>query len=467
MFINMFTESLITKMGTRIPVAMTIAGSDSGGGAGIEADLKTFSAMGVYGTVALTAITAQNTVGVFAIQDVELSIVEKQIDVVFEDIGIHAAKTGMLHRSEVIELVARKVRDYGFPLVVDPVMVAKSGARLLKPEAEESLKKTLLPIATVVTPNIPEAEVLSGLRISTLSDMQAAAKKIAELGPKTVVVKGGHLEKYGEAVDIVYTDGKLRELRGNRINTRNTHGTGCSFSAAIAAQLAKGKNVIEALEEAKKFIQIAIEYGLSIGKGHGPVNPIAWVEKDAEKYRVLENLSMAVRMLESSNKVAMLIPEVGSNIAMALPKPYANSTRDVAGIPGRLVKLEDRVLAVKGPEFGASSHVARIVLKVMEYGEEWRAAMNIKYSNEVIEACKSLGLTVSSFDRRKEPEEVKAVEGGSLPWGVGEAIEKAGRIPDVIYDLGGVGKEPMVRILGRDAVEVARKVVMIASRLGG
>ncbi len=449
----------------RIPVAMTIAGSDSGGGAGIEADLKTFSVMGVHGTVALTAITAQNTVGVFAIQDVELSIVEKQIDVVFEDIGIDAAKTGMLHRKEVIELVAKKVREYGFPLVVDPVMVAKSGARLLKPEAEESVKKTLLPVATVVTPNIFEAEVLSGLKISKLDDMQAAAERIAELGPRAVVVKGGHLEKNKEAVDIVYSGGEFHELHGSRIDTRNTHGTGCSFSAAIAAGLAKGKNIMEALEEAKKFIQLAIEYGLNIGKGHGPVNPTAWMERDAEKYRVIENLSKAVKMLESS-EIAKLIPEVGSNIVMALPKRYANSVSDVAGIPGRLIKLGDRILAIRGPEFGASSHVARVVLKVMEYEEEWRAAMNIKYSSEIVEACKSLKLTVSSFDRRKEPEEVKAKEGESLPWGVGKAIENAGKIPDVIYDLGDVGKEPMVRILGRNAVEVATKVLMIASELG-
>ncbi|MEM2821354.1 MAG: bifunctional hydroxymethylpyrimidine kinase/phosphomethylpyrimidine kinase, partial [Thermoproteota archaeon] len=194
----------------KISIAMTIAGSDSGGGAGIEADLKTFSAMGVHGTVALTAITAQNTVDVFGVQDVELDVIEKQIDVVFEDMGIDAAKTGMLYRSEVIELVARKIREYGFPLVVDPVMIAKSGARLLKPEAEESLKKTLLPVATVVTPNIFEAEVLSGFRISTLADMRDAAKRIADLGPKAVVVKGGHLENGNETIDIVYSDGEFR-----------------------------------------------------------------------------------------------------------------------------------------------------------------------------------------------------------------------------------------------------------------
>lgn len=449
-----------------MPVAMTIAGSDSGGGAGIEADLKTFAALGVHGTVALTAVTAQNTYGVFAIQDVDLSVIEKQMDVVFEDMGIDAAKTGMLHRSEVIELVARKVKEYGFPLVVDPVMIAKSGACLLKPEAEETLRKTLLPIATVVTPNAPEATALSGVKVVTVEDMKFAAQRIAELGPKAVVVKGGHVELKDEVVDIVYSDGEFREFRGKKFETNTTHGTGCSFSAAITSQLAKGKRVMEALETAREFMNVAIEYGLKIGRGHGPVNPTAWLEIAAEKYRVLENILKAVELLESSMEVSKVIPEVGSNIAMALPKPYAKSVDDVAGIPGRLIKLRNRIMAVKGPEFGASSHVARIVLKVMEYDPKMRAAMNIKYFPGVLKACKGINFLVSSFDRGEEPEEVRSREGESLPWGVGRAIEKTGRVPDVIYDLGDVGKEPMVRVLGRDAVKVANKVIMIASKAG-
>ena len=450
-----------------VPVAMTIAGSDSGGGAGIEADLKTFAAMGVHGTVAITAITAQNTLDVFAIHDVDLDVIETQIDVVFEDMGINAAKTGMLHRSDVIELVSRKVREYRFPLVVDPVMVAKGGARLLKPEAEASLKKFLLPVATVVTPNVFEAEVLSGMKISTLDDMRIVAKKIAGLGPRTVIVKGGHLKNGSEVVDIAYSDGEFRELHGKRIETKTTHGTGCSFSAAITAQLAKGRGIMEAVEEAKRFIKIAIEYGLCLGRGHGPVNPVAWLEIAAEKYMVLENISKALEILKSSKYFSKLVPEVGSNIVMALPKPYAKSLEDVAGIPGRLVKSGDSILVFKGPEFGASFHMAKVVLKIMEYDPSFRAAMNIKYSPEIIQVCRRLKMVFSSFDRSEEPEDVKTKEGESLPWGVGKAIEKIGRIPDAIYDLGDIGKEPMVRVLGRDAVEVAKKVTRIASGVCG
>jgi hydroxymethylpyrimidine kinase/phosphomethylpyrimidine kinase len=449
----------------KIPIAMTIAGSDSGGGAGIEADLKTFAALGVHGTVALTAITAQNTYGVFAIQDVDLDVIEKQIDVVLEDTGINAAKTGMLHRVEVIELVAKKVKQYGFPLIVDPVMIAKSGARLLKVEAEEAMKKVLTPIATVITPNVMEAEVLSNIKIKTIEDMKKAARIIAKLGPKAVVIKGGHIESGEKAIDIVYVDGEIKEFINKKIETKNTHGTGCSFSAAITAEIAKGKSIIEAIKTAKEFITIAIEYGLSIGKGFGPVNPNAWIHIPAEKYLILENISKAIEILEYHKEISELIPEVQSNIVMALPKPYAKTIKDVAGIPGRIVKFKDKVKAVGNPEFGASSHVARMLLKVMEYDHNIRAAMNIKYSPEILEICKKLGFTISSFNREEEPKEIKSIEGATLQWGVEYAIKKIGKVPDIIYDLGEKGKEPMIRIFDKDAISVAKKVVTIAIEL--
>jgi len=452
-------------MRNKIPVAMTIAGSDSGGGAGIQADLKTFSALGVHGTVALTAVTAQNTYGVFAIQGIDLTIIEKQIDVVFEDTGIDAAKTGMLYEANVIELVAKKVKQYNLPLVVDPVMVAKSGTRLLKPEAEESLKKTLLPLAKVVTPNVMEAEVLSGLSISSVDDMKKAAKKISELGPEVVIVKGGHIELGDKSIDIIYINNEYKELSGKRILTKATHGTGCSFSAAITAGIARGLPLLDAIKLAKEFITLAIEYGIEIGKGYGSVNPTSWLQIPAEKYFVIDNLLKAIELLESNKEVSELIPEVQSNIVMALPKPYAKTVEDVAGIPGRIVRTKRGVKASSYPEFGASSHVARAVLKVMEYDPTYRAAMNIKYSNEIIKICRELGYTISYYDRREEPSEIKEKEGATIPWGVEQAIRRIGKIPDVVYDPGGFGKEPMIKIFGKDAVDVANKVIAIALKL--
>jgi hydroxymethylpyrimidine/phosphomethylpyrimidine kinase len=445
-----------------VRVALTIAGSDSGGGAGIEADLKTFAALGVHGTVAITAVTAQNTCGVSAIHNVDLDTIEKQIDSVVEDIGVDAAKTGMLHEKDVVTLVSRKVRYYGFPLVVDPVMVAKSGARLLKAESEETLKKVLMPVATIVTPNAVEAEVLSGIKIESIEDMKKAAERIAEFGPKAVLIKGGHLIVGDKVIDILYVDGKLKEYVGRRIETKNTHGTGCGFSSAITAELAKGRSIQDAIQLAKSFIENAVKYGLPIGRCHGAINPVSWMQIPAEKYYIIRNLSEAVELLEATSEISIIIPEVQSNLAMALPKFYLRSVEDVAGIPGRIVKFRNGVKASAAPEFGASYHLARILLKVMDYDPEIRSVMNIKYTPGVVEACERLGLIVSFFDRNDEPHELKVVEGGTLPWGIDYAINKIGKVPDIIYDKGDIGKEPMIRVFGKDALDVSKKVVKIA-----
>jgi len=259
-----------------IPRAMTIAGSDSGGGAGIQADLKTFAAMGVFGTSAITAVTAQNTRAVTAVVELDPQFVAAQIDAVVSDIGIDAAKTGMLSNAPIIEVVAAKVREHRIDrLVVDPVMIAKSGAALLRPEAVEALRKVLLPLALVTTPNLPEASALSGRPVRTIAEMEEAARAIQGLGPQHVVIKGGHIEGSDDAVDLFFDGRSIRPLSAPRVATKNTHGTGCVFSAAIAAGLAQGLEVFRAVEQAKRVVTAAIEGGLSLGAGHGPANPLA------------------------------------------------------------------------------------------------------------------------------------------------------------------------------------------------
>jgi hydroxymethylpyrimidine/phosphomethylpyrimidine kinase len=254
------------------PRALTVAGSDSGGGAGIQADLKTFAALGVYGASVITAITAQNTVGVRAIHEVPAEVVAAQIDAVLEDIGADAAKTGMLSSAEIIDVVADRLRAHRVRnLVVDPVMVAKSGDRLLREDAVTALREVLLPLAVVVTPNAPEATVLSGVEVVDAASAREAARRIADLGPRVVVVKGGHLE--GERSDDLVWDGaRFDVLSGPRVATRHTHGTGCTFSAAIAAGLARGLAPLDAAREARAYLQGAIEHAEPLGAGHGPVN---------------------------------------------------------------------------------------------------------------------------------------------------------------------------------------------------
>jgi hydroxymethylpyrimidine/phosphomethylpyrimidine kinase len=255
----------------KVRKALTIAGSDSGAGAGIQADLKTFAAIGVYGTSAITAITAQNTVGVTKIVELSAEIVAAQIDAVIQDIGAHALKTGMLANAVIIETVAAKIREHALKnFVVDPVMVAKSGDLLLRADAIDSLRSSLIPLAAIVTPNLPEAEELTGMKLRGAKDIEAAAQKIIDMGAKTVVIKGGH--RRGPAIDLFFDGKRFRELRSPRIRTRHTHGTGCTFSAAIAAYLAKGEDVEDAVMLAKKFITQAIQRGYPIGRGHSPVH---------------------------------------------------------------------------------------------------------------------------------------------------------------------------------------------------
>lgn len=253
---------------------LTIAGSDSGGGAGIQADLKTITVLGGFGMSVITALTAQNSLGVQGIHDVPPAFVAAQFDAVATDLGIDAAKTGMLATSEVLRVVAGKLRQYGIArLVVDPVMVAKGGMALIREEAKQTLIAELLPLAFVVTPNIPEAEVLCGQPIATREQMREAARRIREMGPRHVVVKGGHLA--GDAVDVLYDGRGYREFRAERIPTADTHGTGCTYSAAIATGLARGLEVPAAVAAAKDYITAAVRYAWRLGGGHGPTNHLA------------------------------------------------------------------------------------------------------------------------------------------------------------------------------------------------
>lgn len=259
--------------------ALTIAGSDSGAGAGIQADLKTFASLGVYGLSVVTAVTAQNTVEVAAIAEVPEEVVIAQIDTVLEDIGAHAVKTGMMSGIAIIQNTADRLEAWGIPhLVVDPVMVSKSGAPLLQPDAVNAFKRDLLPHATIITPNIPEAEVLANRKISSPEDAQEAARAIAALGPGVVIIKGGHME--GPAVDLVFAEGQFTPMEGQRIETKNTHGTGCTYSAAMTAFLAMGIETMESIRLAKRYIENALRQSYAIGEGHSPVNHFAPLPSD-------------------------------------------------------------------------------------------------------------------------------------------------------------------------------------------
>ena len=258
-----------------LPIALTIAGSDSGGGAGIQADLKTFQAFGVFGTTALTAVTAQNTLGVQMIHPIPIDVVRAQIESVAEDLRPGGVKSGMLATSELVQAVAEAIRAHDLRnYVMDPVMVATSGDRLLARDAEAALVTELLPLASLVTPNLHEARILTGLPVDTLDEMRGAAKALVEMGAEAALVKGGHL-KEGEAIDLFWDGAREITWRRTRLDTPHTHGTGCTLSAAAAAGLARGLPLEEAVNQAVDFVARAIETAPGLGRGHGPVNHFA------------------------------------------------------------------------------------------------------------------------------------------------------------------------------------------------
>jgi hydroxymethylpyrimidine/phosphomethylpyrimidine kinase len=250
---------------------LVVAGSDSGGGAGIQADIKAVTALGGFAATAITALTAQNTLGVHGIQDVPIDFVQQQIDVVLSDIGADAVKTGMLHRVEVIEAVAESLSECNAPIVADPVMVAKGGARLLDQGATDAVIATLLPMAAVITPNIPEAEVLTRMDIATIDDMKRVAEKLLSMGAKAVLLKGGHLTG-ARLTDLLLTDAGFEVFEGDRIDTVHTHGTGCTTASALAAGLAQGMGLTDAFARARAYVQEAIRSAPGYGSGHGPLN---------------------------------------------------------------------------------------------------------------------------------------------------------------------------------------------------
>ena len=437
---------------------LSIAGSDPSGGAGVQADLKVFSRIGVHGLSVITSITSQNTRGVLDVFRVPLEVIENQLAAVFDDFRVAAVKTGALIDEEVVRAVATRLDNVRF-LVVDPVIHSSSGAELLSSSGVSKLMEDLIPLASLVTPNIREAEVLSGCRVETSADIEEACRVIAEQGAGAVLVKGGHLE--GAAVDyLLDADGTFRSYSHDRVGGGDYHGTGCNLSSAVTALLAKGVPLSEAVGQAKEIVRDAIIHAISPGKGMALLDPLAMRLRSAELMDVVSNCSSALKEIKKG-VCPELIPEIQSNLAMA--PGFAEREADVVGLKGRIIRSGDEIVTVSCPEPGGSRHVARIVLTVMDSDPTIRSCMNLRYTPEALEVCKELGLSISSFDREQEPDEEREVEGRSLIWGIKAAIEAAGcEVPDAIYDTGGWGKEACIRILGRDAMEVASKVLSIS-----
>lgn len=443
-----------------LKTVLTIAGSDSGGGAGIQADLKTISAHSLFGTSVITSITAQNSKGVQSTHDVPVEAVDAQLQAIFSDDKPSAVKTGMLGNEAIVECVARYVKRARVRhLVVDPVIRSSNRKALLSAKGVQTLKEKLLPLALLVTPNLSEAEVLSGVRIARPADRLKAAKAIIKTGVRNVLIKGGHAK--GNADDFFYDGKRSIVFESERLTQRDLHGTGCVLSAAIASGLALGWKLPEAVEQAKNFIRSAIVDAVATGEGEGCVDPLAATDRDRHRYELLQAVTALVEDLKD-HRIGRLIPEVQSNIGVGLPG--ARTAADVLAIPGRMVRRGRDVFTVAAPEFGASQHVAKIVLTVMRFDPAKRAVMNIKFTQSLLDVCKKLKFTIASFDRADEPKNVKQMEGSSLEWGTHQAILDYGKVPDIIYDLGGQGKEEMIRVIATDVDDLTKKILSIHQR---
>jgi hydroxymethylpyrimidine kinase/phosphomethylpyrimidine kinase len=442
-----------------LKIALSIAGSDSGAGAGIQADLKMFSALGVYGCTAITAITAQNTKQVAEIFEIPPSMVEQQIRSVMTDTRPNAIKIGMVYSSPIIDAVYRSVKKTTskIPIVLDPILAAGTGAKLLRAEAYKSFVSKLIPLSTLITPNRMEAEKLADIVIKTENDAIEAARKINKLGAENVIVKGVHFSSAHVTDLLLDSKGNIMKFTNPRLKIKEIHGSGCNFSSAVTAYLAEGIALAEACRMANEYVHTAIRNAVTIGRGLPIANPLSAIYRDANRYRTLAELQHAAEQVSMLDGFYRLIPETQTNFAYALLN--AADISDVAAVRGRIIKIENTAAPASYIKFGASSHVASAVLAYMNVNPDFRSAINIRFDERIVDVCKSL-FSVASYDRMKEPKKIKRKEGSTVAWGILAALSK-NPLADVIYHTGDIGKEPMISLFGRNPTEVVNKIKAI------
>lgn len=423
---------------------LTIAGSDPSSGAGIQSDIRTFSAFGCHGFTAITAITGQNTSKFSRIEAVSPKMLASQIDSVLSDFQIHAIKTGVLLNSSIIKTVYKKIAKLPVPIIVDPVIKSTTGGRLLEKSAIGDFGQYMIPISTVITPNIYELETLSGKKIKNKTDITLAVDKLITSGAKNVIVTG--FDQGNKISDMVYLKNKRFTISGRKITLQN-HGSGCNYSAALAASLANGNTISESIKTAKKFAYESIKNSQKLGLGL----PIT-------KNRLAKNeiiLKNAIEEFAAENKIWKHIPQCQTNFVYSKPKP--KTTKDILGLDGRIVQAGNKVIVAGEISHGGSKHVASAVLEMNKKFPSIRSGVNIKYDEKTIAKIKKKGLKVSYYNRRQEPKG----NDSSVSWGIKTAIRNAKSPYDAIFHKGDFGKEPMIILFGTDPQDVMRKISLI------
>jgi hydroxymethylpyrimidine/phosphomethylpyrimidine kinase len=386
-----------------------------------------------------------------------------QLEAIIEDLPPKAVKIGMLGSEEVVSSLSRALESLPGkpPVILDPVMVAKSGARLLDQQAIVVLRERLLPACTLLTPNFEEALWLTDAQGIPQDEngLKELGERILGLGAKAVLVKGGHLK--GEySIDWLFWEGKAKELVAPRVPPPHGHGTGCTLSAAIAAFMALGEPLESAVAHAKDFVYLGLLNPACVGKGFRPLNVLSRLERETDRYFLIERLKVASRRLMAA-ELFKVIPEVGTNLVEALP--YASTLEEVAGFPARIIKTRHGALAPLGPEFGGSDHMGRLILTLMKTYPDLRAAMNLAYSKRTVKAFQEAGLSIKRLDRKEVSPEIEEIEGRTIPALVKLLTREGGGPGDAFYDGGGLGKEPMIRLVGYDAMDVTDKLLRVLS----
>jgi hydroxymethylpyrimidine/phosphomethylpyrimidine kinase len=436
---------------------LTIAGYDQSTGAGITKDLDVFSALGIHGVSVPTCIVLQGPQGVQDVYPIPYSQFFEMMDMVKKSSPVDGIKIGVVWNEAYIERIASLLSGLDNPaLVVDPVIASKNGTRLLTDEGLKCLIKEIFPVADVVTPNLPEASFIIGKEVKTLEDMESCAKDIFDMGPGSVVVKGGHLT--GEPIDLFFDGKEFTSWKKHRID-REVHGTGCIFSSLMTAFLVHGYDMKEAFLASERAMEelLADSYRIDIDgyfyASSGIIN-----SRFSDRWRVLQNMKEAGEMLCRLNMVE-LVPAVQMNMGCAIRD--AGGTEDIAAFPGRIGTNNGKILIKGEPAFGASSHVARLILTCMKYYPHIRSCVSVRYDRLIIERALESAMKVLFFDRKNEPERVKEAEGKSLDYLTEEVLKRADQPPDIVYDLGDIGKEPIIRLFAKEPLELIKKMEMI------
>nr|WP_321256963.1 bifunctional hydroxymethylpyrimidine kinase/phosphomethylpyrimidine kinase [uncultured Pseudodesulfovibrio sp.] len=435
----------------RLPCILTIAGSDSGGGAGIQADLKAITMLGGYGASVITALTAQNTKTVTGIHAPSAKFVGQQLSTVLDDITVDAAKTGMLFSAPIIESIASLLVDRDFPLVIDPVCVATSGAKLLKDEAVEAMVELMFPLADVLTPNLPEAELFTGMSIKSREDVFAAAKILMGMGPKSLLIKGGHADSFA-VTDWLFTSGaEPVPLMQQRVDTECTHGTGCTLSAAIATGLGQGLDPVAAIVRAQEYLNFALRAGFRVGEGGGPPNHSAPWLKERARQDVMAQVDALARKLTAAEGAQQMFSRKRGNVAVALP--FAGDRTEVASLSGGFFSMANGKIAVVGyPEFGASFRTASALLAARRLRPELGAAVALSGQPVLVSALEKAGVNIVWLDQGRKPDYIKVEDGGLEEWGAFEILKEhaAPEMVEGMGDPGGIGREPAVYVWASD-----------------